>query len=145
MCTASHNPKEDNGYKVYWSNAAQIIPPHDRGIAQSILGNLTPWEENWKINSIPEIYAHELVSDPMAETDVEYYKLLKNYSTRAEKNGSTPVKCAYTPVHGVGTRFAKMAMETFNLPNLIEVELQKNPDPDFPTVKFPNPEEGKGK
>ena len=47
-------------------------------------------------------------------------------------------------MHGVGTRFVKMAMEVFNLKPLIEVELQKNPDPEFPTVKFPNPEEGEG-
>ena len=139
MCTASHNPKEDNGYKVYWANGAQIIPPHDRNIATAIDQNLAPWAGNWSIETIPNIYNRDLVTDPMAETDVEYFKLLKRYATRREKNGSTSVKCAYTPVHGVGTRFVKMAMATFNLPEVIEVELQKNPDPDFPTVKFPNP------
>jgi len=143
MCTASHNPKEDNGYKVYWNNGAQIIPPHDKGIAKSIEENLEPWSGNWDLESIPQIYERGLVSDPMGETDDAYFAALARYSTRREQNSSAPT-CVYTPVHGVGTRFVKRAMEVFNLPELVEVELQKNPDPDFPTVKFPNPEEGEG-
>ena len=80
----------------------------------------------------------------MSETDTEYFKLLKNLCTRSDENKNSKLQFAYTPVHGVGTRFVKMAMEVFNLKPLIEVELQKNPDPEFPTVKFPNPEEGEG-
>jgi len=144
MCTASHNPKQDNGYKVYWSNGAQIIPPHDKAIADAIVNNLEPWESSWEIPSIPEIYINELINDPMAEVDVEYMKLLKTSSTRLEKNRKSKLKFTYTPVHGVGTKFVKLAMKTFNLPELIEVPLQCKPDPEFPTAEFPNPEEGKG-
>lgn len=104
MCTASHNPKQDNGYKVYWSNGAQIIPPHDKAIADAIVNNLEPWESSWEIPSIPEIYINELINDPMAEVDVEYMKLLKTSSTRLEKNRKSKLKFTYTPVHGVGTK-----------------------------------------
>ena len=69
---------------------------------------------------------------------------LKSYSLNSQLNKNTSVRFTYTPVHGVGTRTVKMAMKCFNLPDLIEVPLQKDPNPDFPTVKFPNPEEGAG-
>ena len=62
MCTASHNPKEDNGYKVYWNDGAQIIPPHDKGIASCIDSNLEPWESSWNI--MEDVYSLDLVSDP---------------------------------------------------------------------------------
>lgn len=104
MCTASHNPKQDNGYKVYWNNGAQIIPPHDRGISEAIYENLEPWESSWDIPLIPDIYQNNLISDPMAEVDIEYMKLLKTSSTRLEKNKESKLKFTYTPVHGVGTK-----------------------------------------
>ena len=69
---------------------------------------------------------------------------LKSDSLNSELNKKTSVRFTYTPVHGVGTRTVKMAMKCFDLPDLIEVPLQKDPNPDFPTVKFPNPEEGAG-
>jgi len=142
MCTASHNPKEDNGYKVYWADGAQIIPPHDKGIAEAIDANLEPWPESWDLPA--DIYAHPLIEDPTKATDADYNEKLAAYCMNKEQNAATNLRFTYTPVHGVGTRAVKAAMAVFSLPELIEVELQKNPDPEFPTVKFPNPEEGAG-
>ena len=118
MCTASHNPKQDNGYKVYWNNGAQIIPPHDRGIAEAIYENLEPWESSWEIPPIPEIYQNDLISDPMAEVDSEYMKLLKTSSTRLEKNKESKLKFTYTPVHGVGTKVILGSADTAKLNHL---------------------------
>ena len=117
ICTASHNPKQDNGYKVYWNNGA-IIPPHDRGIAEAIYENLEPWESSWEIPPIPEIYQNDLISDPMAEVDSEYMKLLKTSSTRLEKNKESKLKFTYTPVHGVGTKVILGSADTAKLNHL---------------------------
>lgn len=74
MCTASHNPKEDNGYKVYWNDGAQIIPPHDKGIASCIDSNLEPWESSWNI--MEDVYSLDLISDPTeVQNDVSMIKL----------------------------------------------------------------------
>merc|ERR1719285_199829 len=142
MCTASHNPKEDNGYKVYWSDGAQIIPPHDKGIAAAIDDNLEPWANSWDLPS--NLYNDSLIEDPTVETDRDYNQLLSSYCMNKAANEKTKLRFTYTPVHGVGTRAVKAAMKVFSLPDLIEVPLQKDPHPDFPTVKFPNPEEGAG-
>ena len=142
MCTASHNPKEDNGYKVYWNDGAQIIPPHDKGIAAAIDANLEPWDGSWETEG--DIYTNYLITDPTKETDIKYMELLEGYITSKDLNSRTNLRFTYTPVHGVGTRTVKLAMKTFGLPELIEVPEQKDPNPDFPTVKFPNPEEGAG-
>ncbi|OBZ85290.1 Phosphoglucomutase-2 [Choanephora cucurbitarum] len=141
MITASHNPKDDNGYKVYWENACQIIPPHDEGIAQSILDHLEPW--GWEYDLVNT--KTDLVSDP---TDLgvidSYFKEVEQLCQNRSDNESSPVKFAYTAMHGVGTPFAKRAFACFGLPAFELVQEQIMPDPDFPTVAFPNPEEGKG-
>ncbi|KAI8983747.1 hypothetical protein BDB01DRAFT_843111 [Pilobolus umbonatus] len=140
MITASHNPKDDNGYKVYWENACQIIPPHDEGIAATILENLDPW--GWDYGLVSE---SDLVSDPTDEGIIDdYFEEVKALCAYREDNETTHLKFTYTAMHGVGTPFAKRAFEAFSLPEFIPVELQVMPDPDFPTVAFPNPEEGKG-
>ncbi|KAG0181659.1 Phosphoglucomutase-3 [Apophysomyces sp. BC1034] len=140
MITASHNPKDDNGYKVYWENACQIIPPHDEGIAASILEDLEPWTWDYDL-----INKSELCSDPTKEGVVDdYFAEVTKQSKFREDNENTDVRFVYTAMHGVGGPFAKRAFECFGLPPFIPVDQQFHPDPEFPTVAFPNPEEGKG-
>ncbi|KAI9357205.1 hypothetical protein BD770DRAFT_322263 [Pilaira anomala] len=140
MITASHNPKDDNGYKVYWENACQIIPPHDEGIANTILNNLQPWGWDKDLVSVSD-----LVHDPTDDGIIDaYFDEVKALCKNPEENQSSTIKFAYTAMHGVGTPFAERAFKSFELPPFVPVKEQVVPDPDFPTVAFPNPEEGKG-
>lgn len=142
MVTASHNPAAYNGYKVFWSNACQIIPPHDAGIAAAIEAELALWP-------LPPLdgpaYAHELVQDPLQLVSETYYARLKCQLCfrGAEANAAAPA-LAYTALHGVGTPWLLRAFSEFGLPAPVLVQQQCQPDPDFPTVSFPNPEEGEG-
>ncbi|CAI2166348.1 14746_t:CDS:10 [Funneliformis geosporum] len=139
MITASHNPKKDNGYKVYWENACQIISPHDKGISQSISVNLEPWTWDAElVNNSP------LCIDNVKEISDAYFEELRGISYHSKDNISSKVKFVYTAMHGVGTPMAKKAFETFSLNPFISTKEQEDPDPDFSTVAFPNPEEGKG-
>lgn len=140
MVTASHNPKQDNGYKVYWSNGAQIIPPIDKGIAKSILKHLDPWPGAWKTEALS---CSSLVVDPYDQVDCSYMEALQGYSVNRSHNASCPIKFTYTAMHGVGYQFVREAFAEFCLPDIVPVREQVEPDPEFPTVKFPNPEEGK--
>ena len=80
MVTASHNPKEDNGYKVFWSNGAQIIPPHDRNIAHHILENLEIQPDAWNVDMLG---TSKLRSDPYDDIYSNYYKDVENYGKLA--------------------------------------------------------------
>ncbi|KAK6636317.1 hypothetical protein RUM43_009976 [Polyplax serrata] len=140
MVTASHNPKDDNGYKVYWRNGAQIIPPHDKEIQKSILKNLEPRHSSWDTASIkgnPNLF------DPMSDILVAYYDKLQDIILFPELNQTSPIGIVYTAMHGVGYRYVMKAFEVANLKKFCPVVEQVEPDPEFPTVPFPNPEEGK--
>ncbi|KAG7458701.1 hypothetical protein MATL_G00223390 [Megalops atlanticus] len=141
MVTASHNPKQDNGYKVYWENGAQIIPPHDRGIASAIEENLEPWPESWDEQLAQE---SPLVKDPYQDINREYFKAIQSLCFHRDINKSSEVKFVHTSVHGVGHAFVQSAFRVFDLHPPFAVPEQKDPDPEFPTVKYPNPEEGEG-
>jgi phosphoglucomutase/phosphopentomutase len=140
MVTASHNPKEDNGYKVYFDNGAQIISPHDKGIAKAIEENLEPRETSWDVTSLID---NVLLSNPYDSIYKQYYEQLKTLCFHRELNSLTDLKFVYTAMHGVGYDFSVEAFRSFNLNPFIPVKEQVQPDPEFPTVKFPNPEEGK--
>ncbi|XP_045447654.1 phosphoglucomutase-2 [Melitaea cinxia] len=140
MVTASHNPKEDNGYKVYWSNGTQVITPHDDNILEEIWSCLDIPDEHWDIE---EIRNHELVKDCQDEVTSKYMDYIRS-SLREdvlETNRKAEIKTVYSAMHGVGYDFIVKAFETANLKAPISVIEQQNPNPDFPTVKFPNPEE----
>ncbi|GAA5986375.1 hypothetical protein JCM11641_005360 [Rhodosporidiobolus odoratus] len=144
MITASHNPPKDNGYKVYWSNAVQIIPPHDSGIAAAILESLEVDEEAWQPKQLQAGKEGHWAAQKGTEELVEgYMKLVEGLSLYKSSNASTPLSFTYTPLHGVGLPFAQAAFSQFNFPpsSLHIVPSQAAPNPDFPTVKFPNPEE----
>jgi phosphomannomutase len=142
VVTASHNPAMYNGFKVYWSNACQIIPPHDAGIAAAIEGELALWQVP-PLESID--YSHPLVQDPLQQVADAYYARLKRHVQfrDAEANGVAP-RMVYTALHGVGTPWVLRAFQEFALPPPLLVRQQCDPDADFPTVAFPNPEEGEG-
>ncbi|CAG8649713.1 13569_t:CDS:10 [Rhizophagus irregularis] len=131
MITASHNPKQDNGYK--------IISPHDKGIAKSILKYLEPW--TWDADLVDN---NSLCVDNVKEISDFYFEELKELSHHREDNASSKIKFVYTAMHGVGTQVAKRAFEVFSFNPFLSTKEQEEPDPDFPTVAFPNPEEGKG-
>ncbi|KAK9540157.1 hypothetical protein VZT92_002626 [Zoarces viviparus] len=141
MVTASHNPKQDNGYKVYWANGAQIVSPHDRGISKAIEENLEPWPESW---SAEEALKSLLLKDPYKDIHREYFKAIQKHCHHRDINKKSEVKIVHTSVHGVGHTFVQSAFKAFDLHPPYAVEEQKDPDPEFPTVKYPNPEEGEG-
>ncbi|KAG8453582.1 hypothetical protein GDO86_000278 [Hymenochirus boettgeri] len=141
MVTASHNPKQDNGYKVYWENGAQIIPPHDIGIAQSIEENLKPWSTAWDDSLIDK---SPLLHDPFESINKKYFEDIQKHCFHRDINKNSKLKFIHTSVHGVGHIFVQSAFKSFSFNAPIAVPEQKDPDPEFSTVKYPNPEEGKG-
>nr|CAD7463187.1 unnamed protein product [Timema tahoe] len=140
MITASHNPKEDNGYKVYWQNGSQIIPPHDKNIQKSIVEQLTPWETSWDTSIL---LTSNLLKDPYSEVWDAYFDHLRGTVVYPMVNVRSPLKFTYTAMHGVGYPYMKEAFAVVHLQPFLAVSEQRDPDPEFPTVKFPNPEEGK--
>jgi phosphomannomutase len=152
MVTASHNPKADNGYKVYWSNGCQIVPPIDEDIANSITEecNLIPWiDYGAKLQRLKSDASSSCfgLSDTLItkQMEDEYFAVIESSGLISKdalsSNNSSQPKFAYTAMHGVGHPYAKHAFETFNIPPFHVVPSQCTPDPEFPTVSFPNPEE----
>lgn len=134
MITASHNPAQDNGYKVYWGNGCQIIPPHDAGIANEIENNLIPWTSDVSL-----IRTEADVTDEMED---KYFATIKTRIGTLPAADKTPTKFVYTAMHGVGLAPFMKAVDLLGLKDsVVIVEEQCTPDPDFPTVSFPNPEE----
>lgn len=138
MVTASHNPKADNGYKVYWGNGAQIIPPHDINIANFINSNLAPWQV-YDVDTVRDHPQLQIVTEDVAKAYVESISRLS--SSTHEANAQSPVRIAYTAMHGVGRQWVERAFKAYHHPSLHVVPSQSEPDPEFPTVVFPNPEE----
>lgn len=140
MITASHNPAKDNGYKVYWSNGCQIIPPHDSGIAECILENLKPI--TWDTSVVDD---DNLLVEGSLDLVKDNYRRALLYAAQpsgSQAQISPDLKFVYTPMHGVGLRPMTRCAETLGIASqMTVVEAQAQPDPDFPTVKFPNPEE----
>jgi phosphomannomutase len=123
--TASHNPPTDNGYKVYFEEGFPIAPPVDREIEQAIA-------------NAP--FADEI---PLQRVDVSGVDEVQRYVHRAAQVRRThaSIRVALTPLHGVGGEYAMDALTKAGLTDVHVVESQFEPDPDFPTVRFPNPEE----
>ena len=133
--TASHNPKEYNGYKAYWSDGAQVIAPHDTGII----------EEVNKITNIADIKFKgnpELIQIIGEEIDKKFLDRIKTLSLSPDviaKHHDIPI--VYTPIHGTGVRLIPASLKNFGFTNIIHVPEQDVVSGDFPTVVSPNPEE----
>ena len=138
MVTASHNPPAYNGYKVYWGNGAQIIPPHDAGIAAAIarIGR----SDQLAMPALDELRRGGTVIDLTEALHDDYLAKVVALRASPQIDGSALV-IAYTPLHGVGARSAEPALARAGFPRVHTEPSQREPDPDFPTVAFPNPEE----
>ncbi|MEG2470947.1 MAG: phospho-sugar mutase [Bacteroidales bacterium] len=135
MVTASHNPKEYNGYKAYWEDGAQIIAPHDVNIINEVLKITSPKQVKFTGgDSNIEIIG--------ASVDAAYLKDLASLhlSPNAVKKHSN-LKMVYTPLHGTGVKLVPMALRDMGFTNIYNVPAQDVNDGDFPTIKSPNPEE----
>ena len=133
MITASHNPAQDNGYKVYGSNGCQINTPVDSYIAASIMENLEPI--TWDIEK-----GASLRTSVLSSMKAKYFEKLSAFVGYPDRYmRSAPF--VYTPMHGVGNSYMTEIMARLENPSMTVVPEQANPDPDFPTVRYPNPEE----
>jgi phosphomannomutase len=134
MITASHNPKEYNGYKVYWQDGAQVVPPHDVGIMQTIAG-LSGY-------SAPLPPLKNLIHLVDESLDLIYIQALNPLQTFPLKNKDSgkDLSIVFTSLHGTGITLAPKALNGWGFSNIRYVEKQIIPDGDFPTVKYPNPE-----
>ena len=138
--TASHNPPEYNGYKVYWEDGAQITPPHDTGIMGEVKA-ISDWE-TVKTASQEEAEAKGLYQVIGAEVDDAYIAELKKqvlHMDAIEKEGKN-LKIVYSPLHGTGNIPARRILKELGFENVYVVKEQELPDGDFPTVSYPNPE-----
>jgi phosphoglucomutase len=135
VCTASHNPKEYNGYKAYWDDGGQLVPPHDKNVITEVESIQSVDEVKW---SGGEHNIH-LMGEAM---DQDYIKMLKSLSVYPEIIAQqNDLKIVYTPIHGTGITLVPKVLASFGFTNVTIVDEQATPDGNFPTVKYPNPEE----
>ena len=143
MITASHNPPEYNGYKVYWSDGAQIIPPVDKGIIDEVLSI----EDFSLIKTMDkdEAISQGLLNYIGSEVDDAFINALKSSCLNPEiiKKEANNVKIVYTPLHGAGNISVQRILKELGFKNVYVVPEQEEPDGNFPTVSYPNPEDPK--
>ena len=136
MITASHNPAKYNGYKVYWSDGGQVVPPHDVGIMDEVEA----------IHSLEQVKLTEhdnpLIRKVDESVDIAYYQAIHPLRLHPNQDSSHghKLKITYTSLHGTGVALAPSALRDWGFTNLNFVEKQMIPDGNFPTVKVPNPE-----
>ena len=143
MITASHNPPEYNGYKVYWSDGAQIVPPIDKGIIDEVL-SIKDFSLIKTLNKNEAIEAG-LLNYVGEEIDDAFINALKSSCLNPEiiKKEAKNVKIVYTPLHGAGNLPVQRILKELGFENVYVVPEQEKPDGDFPTVSYPNPEDPK--
>ncbi len=138
--TASHNPPEYNGYKVYWEDGAQITPPHDGGIMDEVKA-VTDYATVKTMDKAAAMEAglYQVIGK---EVDDKYIEELKKQVKRPEaiKEMAKELKIVYTPLHGTGNIPARRVLEELGFENVYVVAEQELPDGNFPTVSYPNPE-----
>ncbi len=135
VCTASHNPKEYNGYKAYWDDGAQMVPPHDKNVIVEVEKIAGPEEVKWSGNP-------ENITILGQDMDDAYMEMVKGLSVYPEVCAEQhDLKIVYTPIHGTGITLVPQVLERFGFTNVHVVKEQSTPDGNFPTVVYPNPEE----
>ena len=135
VCTASHNPKEYNGYKAYWNDGGQLVPPHDVNVIKEVD----------KIESVNDVKWSggganiKLIGRDVDEAYISMVKDLSVYPEIIQKQHD--LKIVYTPIHGTGITLVPEVLKRYGFTNVSIVEEQSQPDGNFPTVIYPNPEE----
>lgn len=135
VCTASHNPKEYNGYKAYWDDGAQLVPPHDKNVIKEV-------EAISSVDDVKWSGGEANITIMGKEMDDQYIHMVKGLSVYPEVIAKQhDLKIVYTPIHGTGITLVPKVLQAFGFTNVHIVEEQATPDGNFPTVVYPNPEE----
>jgi len=135
VCTASHNPKEYNGYKAYWNDGGQLVPPHDKNVITEVEAITSVDEVNWTGGEAN-------ITIIGREMDEAYISMVKSLSVYPEViHAEHNLSIVYTPIHGTGITLVPEVLSRFGFTNVHIVEDQATPDGNFPTVGYPNPEE----
>ena len=135
VITASHNPKEYNGYKAYWKDGGQLVPPHDKNVIAEVEKIKSIDDVKWKGNA-------ENITLIGKEMDDAYLEMVKNLSINPDACiKEHDLKIVYTPIHGTGIMLVPKALAAYGFDNVHIAEEQATPDGTFPTVVYPNPEE----
>jgi phosphoglucomutase len=135
VCTASHNPKEYNGYKAYWNDGGQLVPPHDKNVIKEVEAITSVDEVKWSGGES----RIQLMGKEMDAAYIEMVKGLSVYPDVIAKQHD--LKIVYTPIHGTGITLVPDVLKAFGFTNVTIVDEQATPDGNFPTVVYPNPEE----
>lgn len=139
MITASHNPKEYNGYKVYWEDGGQLVEPQASGIIEEV--NKTDEFEDVKLITQEEAEKSGLLNILNNELDSKYLEKVKEESILKDLLNKENFKLIYSPLHGTGGRPVKRLLNELGYKNIHIVEAQEKPDGEFPTCSYANPEE----
>jgi phosphoglucomutase len=135
VCTASHNPKEYNGYKAYWNDGGQLVPPHDVNVIREV-------EAIQSIADVKFTGGEQNIQLIGREMDEAYIQMVKSLSVYPEViSAQHDLKIVYTPIHGTGIMLVPEVLKQYGFTNVQVVEEQATPDGNFPTVHYPNPEE----
>lgn len=135
VCTASHNPKEYNGYKAYWNDGGQLVPPHDKNV-------ITEVDKIAGVDDVKWSGGESNITLIGKEMDEAYMNMIQGLSVYPEVcKAQHDLKIVYTSIHGTGITLVPQVLERFGFTNVTIVDEQKEPDGNFPTVVYPNPEE----
>jgi phosphoglucomutase len=135
VCTASHNPKEYNGYKAYWDDGSQLVPPHDKNVIKEV-------DKIASVDDVKWSRGEANITIIGKEMDEAYIEMVKGLSIHPEIIAKhKDLKIVYTPIHGTGITLMPQVLKRFGFENVHIVEEQRVPDGNFPTVVYPNPEE----
>jgi len=135
VVTASHNPKEYNGYKAYWNDGGQLVPPHDKNVIKEV-------EAIKSVDDIKFSGGESNITIIGADIDEAYMSMVKSLSVYPDVIAKQhDLKIVYTPIHGTGITLVPKVLKDFGFNNVTIVKEQETPDGNFPTVVYPNPEE----